>query len=138
MDYGKRDNLDYVGLVWVGETNPSELHFLDFLVSGGVYGIQASIDTDVGVWDDMDYEQVIGSPVVVYEKKESDQTVIKVRAYINGAWSDPPIPVDVIGSRSAESYLDMDIADGYVYIAYSKEGNIYCAILDFFQGNRPE
>ena len=36
------------------------------------------------------------------------------------------------------SHLDLDVYNGYVYIAYSDviEDEIRCAMLDFFAGNR--
>jgi hypothetical protein len=59
---------------------------------------------------------------------------IYARACINGTWCSP-VTVDTL-APGAESHLDLDVWNGYIYVAYSKSGEIYCAILDLFNETR--
>ncbi len=140
---------EQVGILWKG--SDGNLYFVEGSASGWAEGntptVDTVVDSGIGAYADFDYDPMLGIQVVAYEGSESPPFVyVKVWngvewMNVKGRDSDgneiDSIDQQDVGS-SGNSFLDMAVSEeGYIYIAYSKNGSIYCAILDFFQGNRP-
>lgn len=128
--------LDYfqdtgLGIVWIDDTG-RDLNWNEY--DGDWNNAYELADDDVGYWCDFDYDEGLGIPCVAYEQEvEMGHNMvyrIYVRVRINGTWSNP-ITVDTLG-LGEESHLDLEVWNGYIYVAYSKGGYIYSAVLDFF------
>lgn len=102
---------------------------LDFTMSG-LQSIE-EVDTDVGLYCDFDFDNLLGVPCVAYEKDVSGETLVYVQVYMNEGWLDLPIEIANLGEEGV-SYLDLDVAEGYIFVVYAKDGDICCRVLDFF------
>ena len=124
-----------IGVVWV-DNSGRDLNWNEY--DGDWNNAYELADDDVGDWCDFDYDELFGVPCVAYEQEVvvGHDTVYRIylRAYIDSSWCSP-VTVDTLGVGE-ESHLDLDVWNGYIYVAYAKGGDIYCAVLDFFNDNR--
>ncbi len=123
-----------LGVVWVD--TGQDLNWNEY---DGDWNNQVPLaNGNVGKWCDFDYDEDMGIPCVAYEQEvtilHSTFEHIYLRAYVNGSWCSP-VTIDVL-PQGQESHLDLDIWNGYIYVAYSKSGSIKCAKLDLFNGVR--
>ncbi|MCD6282618.1 hypothetical protein J7J84_03295 [bacterium] len=91
-------------------------------------------ETDVGTYCDFDYDDLFGVPCVAYEKEVSGDTLVYVQVYLDDDWLDNPIGIANLG-EDGTSYLDLDVAEGYIFVVYANDDNICCRVLDFFDRN---
>lgn len=109
-----------IGAVWLA--GDSDLKWAEYTSS---WSTEADLDSGVDNWCDFDYEPITGVPCVAYEKDGE----IDFQAYYDGDWQGPMTVTSLVPYQV--SHLDMATSDGYVYIAYSNSGRIYCAVIDF-------
>ncbi len=89
------------------------------------------VEPDVGSYCDFDYDQTTGIICVAYEKLSGQNMEIYVEVYMDDDWVELEDPIDNLGVGGI-SHLDLDVSNGYIYVAYSKNDNIYCAVIDFY------
>ncbi|MCD6283314.1 PKD domain-containing protein [bacterium] len=139
-------SLDYFGnvefaILWVDDNQDLVFH-----CRKGVETLEEVLnsDSDCGNWCDFDYEKNLGIACVAYDKEFWIEDKKYYHIYFTARMRIPqseeyywtlPIEVDTL-SYGEESHLDLDVANGYVYMAYTKDGVINCAVLDFFNDNR--
>jgi hypothetical protein len=116
---------------------------------GFLYGETGSL---AGNWCDFDYDTDIGIGCAAYEVIDGTERALYAQLYGlysdqngNPLWLPDPIWIaDIISTVNViESYVDLDIDNGYIYIAFSNiaplgsesEAAVYCATLDLL--NRP-
>jgi|GEM_PF-1632339 len=126
LDYYK--NL-WAGYLWIDEDY--ELRFTQPSLT------EDQVAADVGYWCDFDYDEGLGIPCVAYEKIVDDNVCVFAQAYMDDDWLDNAVEVVNLGEDGV-SHLDLDVWNGYIFVAYSDviADEIRCAILDFFNGNR--
>jgi hypothetical protein len=125
---------DRMGIVWT--TSDGELYFVENEGEQWNPSAPVLIATNVGRYVDFDYEDKIGVRTVAYETDDWSWGIY-VKCQCDGYnWTDPILVDEQVPDVYDPSHLDMEIRDAYVYIAYSKNGDIYCRTLDFFRGNR--
>ena len=128
-----------VGALWID--SDYELIFRQKDASAQNWNAESEIlvEDNVLTYCDFDYEENMGYPCVAYEQgftqNELDYTGVYVDVYMNNQWLTQPILLDQMPGI-VSTPLDLDISDGYVYVAYSKGGDIYSRAIDFFSGNR--
>ncbi len=119
--------LDYlgdseIGAIWVDDDG--DLKWAKYTATS--WSSATELQATVGDWCDFDYEPTLEIPCVAYEEDE----VIYLLVYYSGSWQDP-VEVDQL-NQGEVSHLDLDIHDGYIFIAYSHDDGIYCAVIDFY------
>jgi len=122
--------LDYlgdseIGAIWVDDDG--DLKWAKYTTS---WSSETQLRATVGDWCDFDYEPVLGVPCVAYE----EDGYVYLLVYVSSSWQNP-IQVHQL-NQGEESHLDLDVHDGYVFIAFSHDDGVYCAVLDFYGGNR--
>jgi len=125
---------DKVGIVWT--TSDGNLYFVENVGEQWNPSAPVLIAANVGRYADFDYEDKIGVRTVAYETGDWPWSIY-VKCQCDGYdWTDPILVDEQVPNVYDPSHLDMKIRDAYIYIAYSKNQDIYCHIMDFFHGNR--
>jgi len=112
------------GILWVDDS--SDLNFKQ-----SNWQNEDQVEPDVGSYCDLDYDQTTGIICVAYEKLSGQNMEIYVEVYMDDEWVELEDPIDNLGVGGI-SHLDLDVSNGYIYVAYSNNDNIYCAVLDFY------
>lgn len=123
-----------VGIIWT--TSDGDLYFLENM--GEEWGPSSPelIATDAGSYADFEYEDYIGVRTIAYETVDWPWSIYVKCAFGDSEWSEPILVDNQVPGVRGNSHLDMVINDAYIYIAYSKNGDVYCRTMDFFRGNR--
>jgi hypothetical protein len=126
---------DKVGIIWV--TNGGDLYFVENVCENWNPSSPELIASGVGCYADFDYEDTAGVQTIAYETSGMPWSIyVKCRFNGDTGWLAPIYVDDQVPGVYDNSYLDMEVHDGYIYIAYSKNRDMYCHIMDYYGGNR--
>ncbi len=140
---------DTVGALWVGDYEVEPGVREDCVAfregyAGSWQGPEVEVSPHVsghiyGGWCDFDYEPLSGIGCAVYEWSAGQNNHLELRLSIGGTWTSP-IPIAELGNYP--SHVDMDIDNGYIYIAYSapyhrEHTAVWCAVADLLNRQQP-